>query len=135
MPKNGDKVKISYVGTLDDGTVFDSCANHEPIEFTVGSGSVIPGFEKAVLDMKKGEEKNIKIPSKEAYGDVNPELLKKIPRDKLPKEIKAGMVIGVQLPNGAQMPVKVIELSANEATIDFNHPLAGKNLNFKLKLL
>jgi len=139
MPvENGNKVKVEYKGTLDDGTVFDSTEKSgNPIEFEVGAKAVIPGFESAVLGMEKGEEKDIKIESKDAYGDHNPELVKQIPKDKLPPEAepKVGMVLLMGLPDGKQMPVKITEISADTVSIDMNHPLAGSNLNFKIKVV
>jgi len=139
MPvKEGDKVKVEYEGKFDDGTVFDSSAKHgKPLEFQVGAKQVIPGFEKAVIGMEKDEEKEIRMESSEAYGDYNPKLIKKIPRDKLPqdKEIKPGMMLAIGLPTGQQVPAKITEVSDNEVTIDINHPLAGKNLNFKIKIV
>lgn len=138
MPvKKGDKVKVEYVGTLEDGKVFDSTEKHgQPLEFEVGSGQIIKGFDEAMIGMEKGQSKDIKLPPTEAYGDHNPQMLKKVPKDQLPKdqEIKAGTVLLVQLPNGMQLPVKVVELDDKEATIDMNHPLAGKKLNFKITL-
>ena len=138
MPiKNGDKVKIKYHGTLDDGTVFDSSENHgKPLEFEVGAKQVIKGFEDAVVGMEKDEEKFIKLQPSEAYGDRNDQLVKKIPRDKLPKEdLKPGMVLGVVLGNGTQIPATIVDINDTEATIDLNHPLAGKALNFKVKVV
>jgi len=134
----GDKVKIEYTGTLDDGTVFDASEKHgKPLEFEVGSGQVIKGFDEAVTGMEKDEEKEIKLQPAEAYGDLNPDLRKKVPRDNLPKdqEPKEGMVLMVGLPNGQQMPAKIVEVGEKEVTLDLNHPLAGKVLNFKIKLV
>lgn len=138
--KKGDKVKVEYSGTLDDGTVFDTSKHgdhNHPIEFEVGSGKVIPGFENAVIGMKKGDEKDIKLKPEEAYGQHNPQLIKKIPKEQLPKEPepKAGMVLAMKLPNGAQLPAKITEVTDKKVTIDINHPLAGKNLNFKIKVV
>ena len=134
----GNKVKVEYEGKLDDGTVFDSSAKHDkPLEFVAGKGMVIPGFDKAIVGMKKGEEKEVKLTPAEAYGEPNPQLLKKVPREQLPKEqeIKPGMVLGVGLPTGQQIPAMVKEVDDKEVTLDMNHPLAGKNLNFKLKVV
>ena len=136
--KSGDKVKVEYTGTLDDGTVFDSSEKHgKPLEFEVGAKQVIPGFENAVIGMKKGEEKEVKLKSSEAYGDPRPELVKKFPREQLPKdkELKAGMMLAVGLPNGAQIPARITDVNDKEVTIDMNHPLAGKGLNFKIKVV
>ncbi len=135
--KNGDKIKVEYTGTLDDGTVFDTSKEKEPLEFEVGSGQIIKGFDEAVVGMEKGEEKSIKIESKDAYGDPNPELTKKIPREHLPKEqeLKPGMMLRLKTPDGRQIPAKITEVTDKEITIDLNHPLAGKSLNFKVKIV
>jgi|TARA_Y100000310_G_scaffold262381_1_gene272017 FKBP-type peptidyl-prolyl cis-trans isomerase 2 len=134
--KKGDKIKVNYTGTLDDGTVFDTSDGKAPLEFEAGSGNVIKGFDEAVIGMEKGEEKNVKIEAKDAYGDYNPELKKKIPRDQLPQdqEPKPGMMLLVKAPNGQQFPVKIAEVTDKEITMDLNPPLAGKNLNFKIKV-
>lgn len=133
----GDKIKVNYTGTFDDGTVFDSSEGREPLEFSAGAGMVIKGFDDAVIGMKKNEEKTIKIKPSEAYGDHNPQLLKEIPRNKLPQgqEIKAGMVVGLGTPDGRQFPARITEVTADHVTIDLNHPLAGKTLNFKIKIV
>jgi len=136
--KNGDKVAVEYEGKLDDGTVFDSSENHgKPLNFEVGAKQVIKGFNDAVIDMETGEEKEIKLKPSEAYGDVNPKLLMKVPKEKLPqgRELKAGMMLAVNLPNGMEMPARISEVGENDVTIDLNHPLAGKNLNFKIKVV
>jgi len=136
--KKGDKIKVEYEGKLENGKVFDSSAKvGKPLEFEVGTGKIIPGFDKAVVGMKKGEEKDIKIEPNDAYGEPNPQLVKKIPKDQLPKdkEVKKGMVLGLSMPNGAQMPATVKEVSDKDITLDLNHPLAGKTLNFKIKVV
>ena len=137
MPvKNGDKIKVEYQGTLDDGTLFDSSESHGgPLEIEIGAGQIIPGFENAVIGMEKGEEKEIKLQPQEAYGEHNPDLIQKIPRDQLPNELKKGMILMITLPNGQQMPVQVAEVTDEAVSIDLNHPLAGKNLNFKIKIV
>ncbi len=136
--KKGVKVKVEYTGTLDDGTVFDT-TSHEghshPIEFEIGAEQVLPKFEEAVKNMNVGDERTIKIPANEAYGELRKELIKSFPRNQLPPTIKEGMVIGLTLNNGAQIPARVIKVTDDEVTIDLNHPLAGKDLNFKLKLV
>ena len=136
--KEGNKVKIEYTGTLDDGMVFDSSEKHKkPLEFEVGSKQVIKGFEEAVKGMSKGEEKEVKLQPSEAYGDLNPDLVKEVPKKQLPsdKELKSGMILLASLPNGSQLPCKVISVGDKEVTLDMNHPLAGKNLNFKIKVV
>lgn len=131
--KKGDKVKVEYTGTLDDGTVFDS----SKIEFKAGSGQVIQGFDNAVIGMEKGMEKSIKLKPSECYGEYNPELITEIPKDKLPKEeeVKAGMIVVMGLPDGKQLPATISKVTEEKVTLDLNHPLAGKILNFKLKVL
>jgi peptidylprolyl isomerase len=136
--KKGDKVKVEYTGTLEDGSVFDSSDKHDtPIEFTVGSGQLIKGFENAVIGMKVGEEKEIKVPPDEAYGQHNPELVKDMPRNIFPenKEIAPGMIFLVSLQDGRQIPVWISKISENSVTVDLNPPLAGKTLTFKIKIL
>ncbi len=138
MPiKKGDKIKVEYTGTLEDGTVFDTSEGKQPLEFEAGSGQLIKGFDDAVIGMEKDEEKEIKIEKDQAYGDVNPELLKKIPRDKLPpeQEPKPGMMLAMSTPDGKQIPAKIAEVDDKEITIDLNHPLAGKTLIFKIKVV
>ncbi len=138
MAKDGDTVKVHYTGTFDDGAVFDSSENHgTPLEFKVGAQQVIKGFENAVRGMKKGQEKTIKITPEEGYGHPKPELVQKVPRDQLPTDPKPkeGMMLAVKLPNGYQMPARISEVTDKEVTIDLNHPLAGKTLNFKIKLV
>lgn len=135
--EDGKIVKVHYTGTLDDGTVFDSSEGKEPLQFTVGEGKVIKGFDLAVKEMNLDEEKEIHIKSEDAYGDTRAELIKQVPRDQLPKEQEpqVGMILGVGMPNGQQIPARITAVNDTEVTIDLNHPLAGKNLNFKLKLI
>ena len=134
--EKGNKVKVEYVGTLEDGTVFDSSENHgSPLEFEVGAGQLIKGFDNAVIGMKEGEEKEIKIPPEEAYGNHNPDLLKDIPKKMFPEdqELKIGMFFMIDLQDGRKTPVRVNEISEENVTVDFNPPLAGKTLIFKIK--
>ena len=136
--KKGNTVKVEYTGSLDDGTVFDASANHgQPLEFEVGSGQVIKGFDTGVLGMKVGEEKEIVIPPEEAYGPYNPQMIKKIPRNKLPQdqELKTGMMLMMKLSNGQELPVKIAAVDNKEVSLDVNHPLAGKTLHFKVKIV
>lgn len=136
--KKGDKVKVEYTGTLDDGTVFDSSEKHgTPLEFEVGAGQMIKGFDDSVNGMEKDEEKEITLKPEDAYGDPNPQLVKKVPKSQLPKdtEPKTGMMLAMSLPNGQQIPAKITEVADEEITIDINHPLAGKVLNFRIKVI
>jgi FKBP-type peptidyl-prolyl cis-trans isomerase 2 len=139
MPvKQGDKVKIEYEGTLNDGTVFDSTKNHGfPLKFKVGNGQFLDGFENAVLGMEVGEEKTIDLSPSEAYGEYNPDLVRIVRRDNIPteKELSLGMLLILNTPNGKQYPTKIINIIEDEITLDMNHPLAGIALNFKIKLL
>jgi FKBP-type peptidyl-prolyl cis-trans isomerase 2 len=135
--KKGDKVKVHYTGTLDDGETFDSSDGREPLEFELGAGHVIKGFDLGVDGMGIDEEKHIKIDAKDAYGEHDPSLQSDIPREGLPKdqEPKAGMQVMVTLPSGHQQPAVISKVTKDHITLDLNHPLAGKNLNFKLKLV
>lgn len=131
-----DHVKVEYEGKLEDGTIFDSSKNHgKPLEFKAGTGQVIKGFDSAVIGMKKDEEKTITIKPEDGYGPVRKELVTDIPKQKLPEgEVKEGMVLAVQSPDGQQFPATVIKVHEDKITIDMNPPLAGKTLNFKLKV-
>jgi len=134
----GNTVKVEYEGRFEDGTVFDASEKHgRPLEFEAGKGQVIKGFDDAVIGMTKGDEKEIRIEPAQAYGEHNPELLKEIPRDKLPQdqEPKKGMMLALGLPNGQQMPAKIVSVTRDHVTIDLNHPLAGKVLIFKIKVV
>ncbi len=138
--KNGDKVSLDYEGKLEDGTVFDSSKHGDhshPLEFTIGENMVIPGFEKAVLGLEVGDEKTFKITANEAYGETKEELKQKIPKEAFPKdqEVKEGMVILLNAPNGEQFPVKIDSVTESEVVVDLNHPLAGKDLTFSIKIL
>ena len=133
--KPGAKVKVHYTGTLDDGTVFDSSEGKEPLEFTIGNNQVIAGFENGIKEMKLNEEKNIKINAKDAYGERDERMVVAVPRSKFPPEIEAGGQLLLKGPEGQRMPAKIMEIRDNEVIIDLNHPLAGKELNFKVKLI
>ncbi len=132
--KKGDTVKVEYEGTFDDGSVFDTTSGREPLAFQVGAGQVIPGFEKAVIGMAEGEEKDVRLESSDAYGDHNPELIQEMPRGSLPDEVQEGTILAATLEDGMQMPVKVVDVSDERVKVDLNHPLAGKALNFKVKV-
>jgi peptidylprolyl isomerase len=135
--KKGDKVKIEYTGKLTDGAVFDASEGKEPLKFEVGAGEVIPGFDKAVEGMKKDEDKTFTLSVEEAYGPVRPELLQEFPKDKLPTEPepKEGMMLVMQAPNGQQVPAKIAKVDGDKVIIDINHPLAGKELTFDIKVV
>jgi len=137
MIEEGKKVKIHYTGTLDDGTKFDSSAGRDPLEFEMGAGMVIPGFEKGVADMDVGEKKSIHIPAEEAYGERREDLVMQFERSQLPEglEPEVGMGLQMQGPQGQPVPVTVTEVANDNITIDANHQLAGQNLNFELELV
>ena len=131
--KKGDTVKVHYTGTFDDGKVFDSSEGKEPLQFAAGQGQVVKGFDEAVVGMKQGEEKEIHVTPENAYGDRNDQLVQQVPKDNVPPDVKEGMVLGVKTPDGKQFPATVTEVG-EQITLDLNHPLAGKNLNFKIKI-
>jgi peptidylprolyl isomerase len=138
--KNGDKVSVQYEGKLDNGQVFDSTQAGEqskPLEFEVGSGQVIKGFDEAVVGMEQGQEKEFTIPPEKAYGERREEFKKEIPRNALPqdKEPKVGMMLMARTPNGQQFPTKIVKVDDEKVVVDLNHPLAGQNLNFKVKVV
>ncbi|MCX8481393.1 MAG: FKBP-type peptidyl-prolyl cis-trans isomerase [Sediminibacterium sp.] len=135
--KKGDKVKIHYHGTLENGQVFDSSLERSPLEFELGSGMVIPGFDNGVMGMQLGEKKQIKIPFHEGYGPINEEMIFEYPKTNFPPEINPE--IGVQLTmnsqDGQQFLVTVVEVKEAVVILDANHMLAGKNLIFDLELI
>lgn len=135
--KKGDKIKVEYTGKLEDGSVFDSSEGREPLCFEAGAGQVIPGFDKAVEGMQKDEEKTFTIKSEDAYGPIRAEMVQEISRDKLPKdqEPKEGMMLMMTAPTGQQIPAKITKVAEDKITIDVNHPLAGKDLTFEIKVV
>lgn len=135
--KAGDTVRIHYTGTLSDGSTFDSSAGREPLEFTLGSGQVIPGFDAAVTGMAVGETKTVDIPSDQAYGAHNPDGKQAIPREMIPDdiELELGTRLQVQTPDGRPVAVTVTELNDTEVVLDANHPLAGQDLTFEIELV
>jgi len=134
--QDGKKVKIHYKGTFEDGTVFDSSEGKDPLEFTIGSKQVIPGFENAVKEMKKGEEKEITITPENGYGQRNEDLVKKVPKAVFGEHpIKEGATVGLESKDGHKLAAVVKKIETDEVTLDMNHPLAGKTLKFKLTLV
>ncbi|NNE78980.1 MAG: peptidylprolyl isomerase [Silicimonas sp.] len=135
--KTGDTVRIHYTGTLDDGTTFDSSAGRDPLEFTLGSGQVIPGFDKAVSGMAVGASQTVEIEADDAYGQHDPNGLQSFPRDKVPDDVPLDLGTRLQLsgPTGQPIMVTVAEVSDETVVLDANHPLAGKNLTFQIELV
>ncbi|MBN1374589.1 MAG: peptidylprolyl isomerase [Dehalococcoidia bacterium] len=134
---DGDTVQVNYTGKLADGTVFDTSQGIEPLEFKIGSGKVIDGFEKAVLGMKVGEKKKVTIPMNEAYGPYMDDLIMEIPRDQLSKDLvpEVGQNLQSTSSEGQTIIVTVTEVTDAAITVDANHPLAGKDLTFELELV
>ncbi|ADY30102.1 MULTISPECIES: FKBP-type peptidyl-prolyl cis-trans isomerase [Cellulophaga] len=135
--KENNTVKVNYTGKLADGQVFDTSEGREPLEFTLGQGQLIPGFEKGVLDMKLNEKKTITIAKEEAYGEVNEALIQEVKKSELPQDMepKVGMGLVSKAPDGREMNLMVVEVKDESIVIDGNHPLAGKDLIFDLEVL
>lgn len=138
MSNNGKRVRTHYVGTFDDGTVFDSSVERgEPLEFVCMAGQMIPGFDKAVESMEVGETKNVHIPAADAYGEYNEELVQKVPVGNIPgaDELPVGQTVYLQGPGGQPFPAKVAAMDDEYVTFDMNHEMAGKDLNFEITLV
>lgn len=135
--KSGDKIKVHYHGKLNDGETFDSSEGRDPLEFEVGSGMVIKGFDDGVTGMSVGEKKTINIPFEEAYGPVNPEMIIEMPKDRFPDDMKleVGMPLMMSDQQGQQFQVKIEEIKDEVVILDANHALAGKDLTFDLELV
>lgn len=128
--KKGDHIFVNYTGNLDDGTTFDSSEGREPLEFDVGAGQMIKGFDSAVIGMKTGEEKTVKISAKDAYGEHDARNVIEVPKENAPVGVKEGDTL-----NAGGQPVKVVRVTNSTVVIDANHPLAGKDLTFKIKMI
>ena len=135
--KSGDKVKVHYHGKLDNGDTFDKSEGREPLEFEVGSGMVIKGFDDGVTGMSVGEKKTIVIPAENAYGPQNPDMLIEMPKERFPQdmEIEVGMPLSMSDGQGQQFQVMITEIRDEVVLLDANHPLAGKDLTFDLELV
>lgn len=135
--KKGDRVKVHYTGKLQDGTVFDSSVDREPLEFTLGDGNMIKGFDSAVQGLQKGDKVTAEIPSAEAYGEKKEDMFVEVPKTEVPENIKpvVGQQLQVQQANGQAMPVVVAEVTEEKIVLDANHPLAGKDLTFEIELV
>ena len=137
--KNGDKIKVHYTGKFEDGTVFDTSEERGPLEFTIGSGAVIPGFEQSIVGMEVGENKTITIPPEEAYGPRREELIWERKKNEFPEGITpaVGKQVGVRLnqPDAPLINALITDVSEDTVTLDANHPLAGKTLVFDIELV
>lgn len=134
--KSGDRVKVHYTGKLEDGSIFDSSANREPLEFTIGQQEVIPGFENAVVGMSPGDSKTQNIPIDQAYGPRREDMVISVDRKEIPEDIP--LQVGQRLrmsQEGHQIIVTVAEVTPENVTLDANHPLAGQNLVFDIELV
>jgi peptidylprolyl isomerase len=135
--KNGDTVRVHYTGKLKDGTVFDTSRDRDPIEFKIGDGGIIPGFEKMVLGMEVGDTKTEKIRADDAYGSRRDDRIITVGRDQVPDGIKPKVSQQVQLKgqDGSAIPATIIGVTESDVTIDANHPLAGYDLTFSIELV
>ncbi len=135
--QDGDTVKIHYTGTLGDGSVFDSSSGRDPLEFQVGSGQVIPGFDTAVRGLEVGAKKTSTIPAGEAYGQHQEQMVVDIPKTELPAELSPQVGQTLQATDGSGNPValQVTAVADETITVDGNHPLAGKDLTFEIELV
>lgn len=133
----GSKIRVNYTGKFEDGNIFDSSANREPLEFTVGEGAVIQGFEEAVVGMALGDKKSVDLPPEKAYGERHEQMITSVERSLLPEHINpdVGDVLQAPQDDGKVVIVTVIEADDNSITVDANHPLAGKSLSFDIELV
>ena len=135
--KEGDKVKVHYHGRLPDGSTFDSSEGRQPLEFEVGTGAVIPGFDNGVKGMSVGEKKTINIPADEAYGQRQEELVMEFPKDRFPEDMnpEVGMQLMMNNGSGQSFPVTIVDVKDEVVTLDANHQLAGHDLTFDIELV
>jgi FKBP-type peptidyl-prolyl cis-trans isomerase 2 len=135
--KENNTVKVNYTGKLSDGQIFDSSEGKKPLEFTLGQGQLIPGFEKGLIDMKLNEKKTITISKEEAYGEVNDDLKLEVKRTELPQDMtpEVGMGLVSKSPDGQERNLLVVEVNKESIVVDGNHPLAGKDLIFDLEVV
>lgn len=135
--KAGDHVKVHYTGRLDDGSEFDSSQGRDPMEFTIGGGEILPGFENGVVGLEPGGKTSVTLPPEEAYGERRDEMIQELERAVLPQEIEpaVGMQLQAQGPDGNPMLLTIVETTEEKVTVDANHPLAGQNLTFDLELV
>lgn len=135
-PKPGDTVRVHYRGTLADGSEFDSSAGREPLEFEVGAGQVIPGFDDAVGELEVGQSATVTIEACNAYGDRMEEAVQVLPLDAFGDQAPLeGWAVEMEAPDGSRLAATIIEVGAESATLDFNHPLAGEDLTFEIELV
>ena len=133
----GDTVKVHYTGKLEDGTVFDSSAERDPLEFSLGEGRVIAGFEEAVVGMSPGDSKSASISADRAYGPYRQEMVMVVDRQQIPADlsVNVGQQLQIRQKSGEAIPVIVTDVSESKVTLDANHPLAGRDLTFDIRLV
>ncbi len=133
----GDQVRVNYVGRFADGAIFDSSEGHDPLEFTVGAGQVIDGFDQAVVGLKVGESRKVVVAPEDGYGAHLPEMVAEVERQQIPDHDKLmlGSMLEVGLEDGQSLEVQVVEISDSTVVLDGNHPLAGKELHFEIEML
>lgn len=137
LAQQGDLVKVHYTGRFDDGTVFDSSVGRAPLEFTIGTQQVIPGFERAVIGMNPGESRTETIPAADAYGERDDAMVIVVDRNDIPPDFEPeiGIQLQVKQPDGGVIPVIIIDVTDTTITLDANHPLAGRDLIFEIQLM
>lgn len=135
--KEGDTVKVHYTGKISDGTVFDSSREREPLEFTIGEGKLIPGFEKAVVGMSVGDSNTVTIPFDEAYGEKRDDMIVDVEKKQIPDDIKpeVGQQLQIQQKDGGAIPVVITDVTDESVKLDANHPLAGQDLTFEIEVV
>ena len=133
----GDEVQVHYTGKLEDGTIFDSSEDGEPLSFTIGENRVIPGFEQAVTGMEPGDTKTAEVEPEQAYGEHREDMVMEMERDQIPGEVdpEVGQQLQLRLENGQTVPVLITALGEDTVTIDANHPLAGRKLIFDIEVV
>ena len=134
-PKSGDTVRVHYKGTLEDGSVFDSSEGRDPLEFQVGASQVIPGFDAAVSELEVGGSTTVNIAACDAYGDRMDEAIQEVPLSAFPDAPEEGMMVELEAPDGRKLAAIVSSLGEENVQLDFNHPLAGKDLTFDIELV
>lgn len=135
MIENGKVVSVHYVGKFTDGEVFDSSEGREPLQFQVGTGQLIPGFENAIIGKVVGDKVTANISPEEGYGLVREDLIVSVPLDKMPGDVEVGQALEAQGDNGQSAQVFVKEVNEDNVVIDGNHPLAGKSLVFEIEVV
>lgn len=134
-PTDGDVVKVHYRGTLDDGTEFDTSYGDQPLEFTLGGGEVISGFEDAVRGLDVGQKRTVDVEPENAYGERVDEAVQRVPKEAFAEEPMEGGVVTIEAPDGNRMAATITKVDGEEVELDFNHPLAGQTLRFEVELV